>query len=47
MDDDPELRQIVITESKYMDLFWKFFEFLDKLKDEIRVLPKIRTTAQE
>ena len=27
MDEDPTLKDFVITENKYMDLFWKFFEF--------------------
>lgn len=36
-----------MTEQKYTDLFWKYFEFMDLLKTEIRKLPKIRSKPEE
>jgi hypothetical protein len=42
MHEDATLRETVLTKNKFMDLFWKYFEFEDLLKAEIRKIPKIR-----
>ena len=47
MEEEQELKQYVMTEQKYTDLFWKFFEFMDLLKTEIRKLPKIRSKMEQ
>jgi len=46
LDDDPYLKENVLTEKKYMDLYWKFFEFQDELKKELSELPKLRKFAK-
>lgn len=47
MEDEQELKTYVMTEQKYTDLFWKYFEFMELLKTEIRKLPKIRSKPAE
>lgn len=42
IEDDPDLKNYVLTETKYTDLFWKFFEFQELIKSEISSLPKMR-----
>lgn len=46
LDEDPSLKEKVLTQKKFTDLFWKFFEFQDLVKREIADLPKLRKFQQ-
>ena len=37
IDEDPALQEYVITEKKFMELFWKYFEFNDELIDGLQL----------
>ena len=42
LDENPVLKTKVLTQKKFTDLFWKFFEFQEEVKKEIDDLPKLR-----
>ena len=41
-DDQPGLRKNVLSVTKFTDLFWKYLEFMDFLKDALNAMPKVR-----
>ena len=41
------MKEHVLTQNKYMDLFWKFFEFQDLLAKEIAQVPKLRSFEEK
>ena len=47
IDEEPALQEYVITEKKFMELFWKYFEFNDELVREIKSIPKMRNVKLE
>jgi len=47
IDEEPALDEYVITEKKFMELFWKYFEFNDELIAEIRCIPRMRNVHLE
>lgn len=46
LDEEPRLRENILTQKKFMDLFWKFFEFQEEVKREIADLPRLRKYQQ-
>ena len=47
IDEEPALQDYVITEKKFMELFWKYFEFNDELIAEIKSIPRMRNIKLE
>ena len=47
IDEEPALQEYVITEKKFMELFWKYFEFNDELTAEIKSIPRMRNIKLE
>ena len=47
IDEEPALQDYVITEKKFIELFWKYFEFNDELIAEIKSIPRMRNIKLE
>lgn len=41
-EETPELRKNVLTQTKFTDLFWKYFEFTEYVRGMLNHMPKIR-----